>query len=90
MALFTVSYDLRKKSEFDYQKLWDEFGRLDSVKFQESEYFLSSDNTATEVKDHFAGLIHADDLLMVIKFEKRPSFHKALKGTTAWIEAHFP
>jgi hypothetical protein len=90
MAFFVVSYDLRKKEEFDYQKLWDEFARLDSVKFQESAYFLSANNNATEVRDHFKQFVHDNDLLMVVEFEKKPRWTRALKGTSDWVEVHFP
>jgi hypothetical protein len=92
MALFIVAYDLRKKGEFDYQKLWDEFDRLDSVKFQESDYFLSADNnTTTEVKDHFRQFVHEDDLLMAVRLDEsdKPKFTKALRGTTDWVNAHW-
>ena len=91
MALFLVAYDLRKKGEFDYQKLWDEFDRLDSVKFQESDYFLAASNTADEVKNHFKRFVHTDDLLMVAQLNERvkPEFTKALKGSTAWIDNHW-
>ena len=91
MALFLVSYDLRKKGEFDYQKLWDEFARLDSVKFQESDYFLASDNTTAEIRDHFKQFVHEDDLLMAAKLDERdkPKYTRTLKGTTDWVNAHW-
>jgi len=34
MAFFVVTYDLRKKGEFDYQPLWDELSHMDAVKFK--------------------------------------------------------
>ncbi len=91
MALFVVAYDLRKKDEFDYEKLWDEFNRLDSVKFQESDYFLSANNTTTEIKDHFKQFVHEDDLLMVTRLDEndKPKFTRALKGTTDWVNSHW-
>jgi hypothetical protein len=91
MALFLVSYDLRKKDEFDYQKLWNEFDRLDSVKFQESDYFLSTDNTTTQVRDHFKQFVHEDDLLMVARLDEsdKPKYTKGLKGTNDWVNAHW-
>lgn len=90
MAFFMVSYDLRKKAEFDYQKLWDAFSDIDSVKFQESAYFLDANNTIAEVRDHFANLVHADDLLMIVEFTQKPRFTKALPGTSAWVNGHWP
>lgn len=91
MALFFVGYDLRKKGEFDYQKLWDEFDQLDAVKFQESDYFLAANNTITEIKEHFKQFVHEDDLLMVAKLDgnDKPKHTKALKGTNKWLDAHW-
>jgi hypothetical protein len=89
MAFFVVTYDLRKKDEFDYEKLWDEFNRLDTVKFQESDYFLSAANTTVEIRDHFKQFMHEDDLLMVVKFSERPMSTRGLKGTADWISKHW-
>lgn len=90
MAFFVVTYDLRKKDEFDYQHLWDEFDKLDAVKYQESDYLLAASNTADEVKAHFKKFMHEDDLLMVVEFEKKPKYSKSLKGTNAWVDKHWP
>lgn len=90
MAFFMISYDLRKKQEFDYEPLWAEFKRLDSVKCLESVYLLSASNTAAEIKSHFKAFIHDDDLLVVVEFAKKPQYTRALTGTNAWIAAHFP
>jgi hypothetical protein len=83
MALFVVAYDLRQKDEFDYQKLWDAFDQVDSVKFQESDYFVCAANTSTQVRDHFKQFMHKDDLLVVTLLDEndKPKFTKALKGT---------
>ena len=89
MAFFVVNCDLRRKDEFDYQELWDEFERLDAVKYQKSDYFLSASNTADEIRDHFKWFVHEDDSLMVIEFDKRPKFTKSLRGTNAWIDKHW-
>ncbi len=89
MAFFVVTYDLRKKDEFDYEKLWNEFDRLDTVKFQESDYFLSAANTTTEIRDHFKQFMHEDDLLMVVKFSEKPMSTRGLQGTAAWISKHW-
>jgi hypothetical protein len=89
MAFFVVNCDLRRKDEFDYQELWDEFERLGAVKYQKSDYFLSVANTADEIRDYFKRFVHEDDSLMVIEFEKKPKFTKSVKGTNAWIEKHW-
>ena len=90
MTCFVVSYDLRKKGEFDYQKLWDEFDRLGGVKTQESVYFINLNNTTKEVLDHFKQFVHDNDLLFAVKMASKPLHTKALTGTNAWIAEHFP
>jgi hypothetical protein len=89
VAFFVVTYDLKTKDEFDYERLWDEFSKLDAVKFQESDYFLAADNTAEEVRDHFKQFMHEDDMLMVVEFIKKPKYTKAIKGTNAWVGKHW-
>jgi len=90
MAYFVVSYDLRRKAEFDYSKLWAEFKRLDGVKYQESAYFIELANTPPQVKDHFSAFMHEDDLLMVVEFSERPSYTRGLQGTNDWVKARWP
>jgi hypothetical protein len=92
MAFFVVTYDLKKKDEFDYQKLWDAFDETDSVKFQESDYFVSDDKTPFQVYDHFKQFIHEDDRLLVAQLEntRKPKYINALPGTKAWVDSHWP
>ena len=87
MAYFVVSYDLVKRK--DYPKLWDEFERLDAQKVLNSMYLLSADNTAKEIADHFAEFIDDDDRLMVIEFDEKPRYPRALKGTNDWVNSNF-
>ena len=89
MAYFAMSYDLRRKEEFDYSRLWQEFKRLRGVKFQESAFFIELTLSASDVKDHFVEFVHDDDLLMVIEFDKKPSRTRGLKGTSDWISARW-
>jgi hypothetical protein len=91
MALFVVTYDLKKKDEFDYQKLWDAFDEADSVKFQESDYFVSDDKTPYEVLNHFKQFVHEDDRLLVTQLDetRKPKYTNALKGTNDWVNSHW-
>lgn len=86
MALFSVTYDLVKDK--DYQKLIDRLKELDTVKVQMSQWLLSADNTAEEVKNHLKEYTDEDDRLMVVKFSTRPSFTKAFIGTNDWLDEH--
>lgn len=88
MALFVVSYDLVKRK--DYQTLWDEFTRLGGQKVLDSMYLIELDNTSQEVVKHFSQYVDDDDRLMAIEFSEKPRFTKALVGTRAWINKHFP
>lgn len=88
MALFVVSYDLVKRK--DYQTLWDAFSELGGQKVLNSMYLIELNNTAQEVVDHFSQYIDDDDRIMAIEFSKKPKFTKALSGTNAWINKHFP
>ena len=89
MGYFNVTYDLIKKEESEYQDLWDELERLDSVKYQDSAYFVDTSDTQSELLDRLKQHIHDNDRLMVTEFTKRPSWTRALKGTSAWLDARF-
>jgi hypothetical protein len=89
MALYVVSYDLVKKSESEYQDLWDELDTLDSVKTQDSVYYVSSSKTQWELLELLEQHIHENDRMMVATFTRKPNYTKALKGTNAWLDRHF-
>jgi CRISPR/Cas system-associated endoribonuclease Cas2 len=89
MGYFNVTYDLVKKEEFDYEPLWAEFDRLGGVKYQDSAYLVELNLTQQETLNHFKKYIHDNDRIMVVEFDKRPSWTKAFKGTNAWINARF-
>ena len=64
MALYFLSYDLRKKR--DYQRLYDELKKFNAVKILESTWCLNHSNTsATEITKHFMQFIDDDDGLVV-------------------------
>jgi hypothetical protein len=89
MGYFNVTYDLIKKEESEYQELWDELDRLDSVKYQDSAYLVDSSDTQKELLTRLEKYIHENDRLMITEFTKRPSWTRALKGTSAWLDARF-
>jgi len=89
MTIFAVTYDLIKGK--DYERLWTELERLEGHKALASFYLLNLeiDDTPT-LKNHLKMFVDADDLLMVVKVEGRPSFVKAKAGTTDWINQNCP
>lgn len=89
MAFFMISYDLRKKQEFDYEPLWNALKAEDSVKCQESVYLMSDSYSANEIKNWLLKFMHDDDLLTVVEFTEKPAHYRGLAGTRDWIDAHW-
>lgn len=89
MGLFTISYDLIKQK--DYPELWKELERLGAHKALRSFYLanLTTDDPDV-VRDHLAGYVDSDDMLIVTRFIGKPSVKRALKGTADWIRANCP
>ncbi|HML95597.1 MAG TPA: CRISPR-associated protein Cas2 [Thermodesulfobacteriota bacterium] len=64
MALYFLSYDLRKDK--DYPRLTEELERFGAIKTLKSEWcFRHSDTSAAALRDHFKQYIDNDDGLMV-------------------------
>jgi hypothetical protein len=87
MAKFLVTYDLIKDK--DYKLLIGELERLDAHKALLSVWLVELNNTTAHVRDHLAGFIDEDDKLFVAEMTVKPSFTKAFKGTSAWLDARF-
>ncbi len=86
MALFSVSYD--PIAENDYDSLIDRLEELDAVRVQPSHWLLKADNTAEEVKSHLEIFVDTDKL-MVIEFDKKPAYTKAIKEIKDWVARFF-
>lgn len=66
MALYFLSYDLRKGK--DYQKMYDELANFKAVRVLESLWCFNRINTtAGNLRDHFQKFIDTDDGLVVIE-----------------------
>ena len=64
MALYFLSYDLRK--ERDYKKLYDELSSFNAVRVLKSTWCFNRINTsATKLRDHFKSFIDSNDGLLV-------------------------
>lgn len=87
MAVFIATYDLVR--EKDYALLIEELERLDAFRPLLSVWLLDLSNTTTEVREHLARFVDDDDKLFVAELTKKPSFTKAFKGTSAWLDARF-
>ncbi|MFY3196795.1 hypothetical protein ACOTE7_23040 [Achromobacter xylosoxidans] len=66
MALYFLSYDLRKSR--NYQPLYDELAKLYATRVLESLWaFKHTDTNCASVRDYFRQFIDADDGLIVIQ-----------------------
>ncbi|MCB2196767.1 MAG: hypothetical protein KQH79_12970 [Bacteroidetes bacterium] len=64
MALYFITYDLRKSR--DYQKLYDELKDFNAVKVLESTWCFNRVNTsAKNLRDYFKQFIDSDDGLLI-------------------------
>lgn len=91
MAVFLISYDLVKEpTPHDYQPLWDELEDLDGVRTQLSAWYVTLNNTQSDVYEHFLPFMDRNDRLNVITVTQKPSYNQGLKGTRALIETNFP
>lgn len=64
MALYLISYDLRKKR--DYQKLYDALNQYNAVRILESTWCFKRVNiNAERLRDYFTQFIDADDGIAV-------------------------
>lgn len=66
MALYFLSYDLRKDK--DYRLLFEELRRFSAVRILKSEWCFDSNNTsAADLRDYFKRYVDNDDGLSVAK-----------------------
>lgn len=65
MALYLVSYDLRKEGR-DYQKLYDELEKFDAVRILESVWCFKRNYTpCVALRDYFKRFIDSNDGIIV-------------------------
>lgn len=64
MALYFISYDLRKSR--DYQKLYDALATFNAVRILESQWCFKRQNTsAADLREFFKKYIDSDDAVCV-------------------------
>jgi len=74
MALFFLSYDLRKKR--NYQPLYDELARFKAAHILESTWCFNSSNVdAAGLRDHFKRFIDTDDGIIVSQVSDWASYN---------------
>ncbi len=78
MALYVLSYDLRKQR--NYQSLWDELGKFNAVRILESDWCFNRINTTSKgLREHFKQFIDEDDGLLVAEVNDWATY-KAIKS----------
>jgi len=79
MDTYFIDYDLHKKGEHDYQKLFLALGLFGAVRMLESLWCIKRSGTSCLLlHDHFRQFIHPDDALSVSRVDDW-----AMSGTTA-------
>lgn len=75
MALYFLSYDLRK--ERNYQTLYDELAKYKAVRMLESDWCFkySKEGASVELRDHFKSFIDKNDGLVVSEVIGWASYH---------------
>lgn len=65
MALYFLSYDLRK--ERDYKTLYDELAKYKAVRMLESDWCFNypQEDASVELREHFKSFIDKDDGIIV-------------------------
>lgn len=90
MAMFLISYDLRKVR--NYQPLWDVLGKWGANRLLESLWLADLQGPAATVRDILRTVIDDDDGLAVI--ELAPNFNwatfKCQNPGTLWLQSHSP
>ena len=88
MANFLVIYDLvNRKSESEYEELWNELKRLGAHRTQYSSWLVSLNNTPKEIVEHFKQFVHSDDRIMVTRLRAGENYYiNAIGGTNRWFE----
>lgn len=88
MANYLVIYDLvNRKSEAEYETLWDELKRLGAHRTQYSSWLVSLNNTPKEIVEHFKQFVHSDDRIMVARWRSTENYYvNAIGGTNKWFE----
>lgn len=74
MALYRISYDLRKNR--DYKALYDELANFNAVSILESDWCFKRINTNAEnLCKHFKNFVDADDGLFVTEVTQWATFN---------------
>jgi len=74
MAVFIISYDLRKP-DYDYQPLYDALAKVKAKHVQDSVWGINTTSSAEVVYDYLWNFMHsAKDRLFVIPFDKSDGY----------------
>lgn len=81
MAVFLISYDLRKP-DYNYQPLYDALAEIDAKHIQDSVWGVDTASPASGVFDYLWQHMHSSrDRLFVVPFDKAEGY-KAINSIT--------
>ena len=81
MAVFLISYDLRKP-DYDYQPLYDALDAIKAKHVQDSVWGVRTSSSAAEVFDYLWQHMHNEkDRLFVVPFDKEQQY-KSMNAIT--------
>lgn len=90
MAVFLVSYDLRKPTR-DYQPLYDRLKAWKAIRPLESVWIINWDTSAAKIRDDLKAHIDANDGLLVTKLAAEAAWSTLDRDTgpalKQWLEA---
>ena len=88
MATFMIGYDLTKKGEHDYAKLFDAIRALDKASWHclDSTWIIRTNLTAVQVRANLWAHMHANDRLLVASISKPADWSGFNKACDDWLK----
>ena len=87
MTTYAISYDLHKKDGFDYTNLIDAIKAYPNwCHHLESDWVVTSDKTAEQIRDDLLRHIHKDDKLIVFKLAREAAWYGLSDKISDWLK----
>lgn len=92
MALYAITYDVRKRFPDDYPTLYKQLNDWSAAHLQNSVWLADLRGPAATIRDILLGLIHQDDTICVIQLASMPEWatQKARQSGNDWLRQRNP
>jgi hypothetical protein len=91
MPIFVITYELRGQGKrFDYNRFAQELRNQKCFQIQGTTWLGSFANNATQVHNHFKGMMDKSDSLMVNELFQHFCYTGGATGVTRWLELNKP